>query len=128
MPSASASSRGLWVACSAPNPARALTRDFDGDAESSEILRPEDDAISRRHVDEIEVDPGLRDLASQVGEDARPVLDVHDHDLALARDRDVRDRQRMLYRLGMRHEEEPGKSHPRAIGARVGRFSGLYER
>src|SRR4051812_39306534 len=105
MPSASAWSRGLWVACSAPNPASALTRDLEGGAESSEILRPEDDAISCRHVDEIEVDPGLCDLASQVGEDARPVLDVHNNDLALAGDRDMRDRQRMLHRLGMRHKD-----------------------
>src|SRR5436190_1611633 len=67
--------------------------------------RPEDHAVLRGDVDEVEVDSGPGDLAGQVGEDAGAVLDV-DHDyLALAGNREVGDRQGVLRGFGVSHED-----------------------
>ena len=62
--------------------------------ESSEVGRPEDHAISRGDVDEIEVDSSPGDLASQVRQHAGAVLDIDHDDLALAGDCDMGNRQR----------------------------------
>jgi plastocyanin len=64
-------------------------------AQSREVGRAEDHAIARGDVDEVEVDPGAGDPARQVGQHAWAVLDVDHHDLALARDREMRDGQRV---------------------------------
>ena len=62
-------------------------------------------AILSGDVDDIEVHPGPGDLAGQVGQHARAVLDInHDH-LALSRDREMRNRKRMLRGLGVRDED-----------------------
>ena len=74
-------------------------------AQGGEVGRAEDHAIARGHVDEVEVDPGPRDPAGQVGEDAGAVLDVDHHDLALARDREMGDGQRVPGRLGVLDED-----------------------
>src|SRR5204862_1861695 len=62
-------------------------------SECRKIGRPEDHAILRRDVDEIEVDPRAGDLASQISQHAGTVLDVHDDHLALTGDRDMGCRQ-----------------------------------
>ena len=73
--------------------------------ESSEVRRPEDHAILCCDIHEIEVDSSSGDLASQVRQHAGAVLDI-DHDyFALAGDRDMGNRQRMLRGLGMRNED-----------------------
>src|SRR5215207_3276636 len=106
MRSGSASSRGRWGRCLALSRADGrLLRDAQRGAQSRDVLRPEDDAIAGGDIDEIEVDPGPGDLASQVRKDAGTVLDIHDHDFALVRDRNVGDRQRVLHGLAMRHED-----------------------
>ena len=72
---------------------------------ASRSARPEDHAIARGDVDEVEVDPGPGDLASQVRQHAGAVLDLDHDDLALAGDRDMGDRQRVLRGLGVRDED-----------------------
>src|SRR5436190_17427678 len=54
--------------------------------EPIEVGRPEHHAISRGDVDEIEVDSGPGDLASQIRQHAGAILDIDDDDLALAGD------------------------------------------
>ena len=73
--------------------------------QTGEIGCSEDEAVSGRDVDEIEVDPGPRHLASQVGEHARPVFDVDDDHLALAADGELRERQGVPGGSGVRHED-----------------------
>jgi hypothetical protein len=73
--------------------------------QAGEIFRTEDEAVLRRDVDEIEVDPGPRHLSSQVCEHARPVFDVDDDDLALAADGELRERQGVPGGCGVRHED-----------------------
>jgi hypothetical protein len=51
--------------------------------QSVQIRGSKDDAVACSDVDEIEVDPCLRDLSGKVGEHAGVVLDVDDHDLPL---------------------------------------------
>jgi hypothetical protein len=70
-----------------------------------EIAGSEDEAVSGRDVDEVEVDAGLRHLSSQVGEHSRPVFDVHDDHFALSTDGEVRDRQSVLGSFGVRDED-----------------------
>ena len=88
--------------------------------QGGEVGRPEDHAVLCGDVDEIEVDPGPGDLAGQVRQHAGAVLDIDDDDLALAGDRDVGDRQRMLRGLGVRDEDvELGPlARPDACGGR----------
>jgi hypothetical protein len=62
-------------------------------AESRKVVGSEDDAILRGDIDEIEVDPGSGDLASEVRQDAWSVLDIDDYDFTLARHGNVRNRQ-----------------------------------
>jgi hypothetical protein len=73
--------------------------------EGSEVGRPEDHAISRGDVDEIEVDSSPGDLASQVSQHAGAILDIDDDYFALAGDRDMGNRQRMLRGLGVRDKD-----------------------
>ena len=74
--------------------------------EGVEVRRSEHHAVARGDVDEVQVDPGLRDLPRQVGQDARPVVHLHDDDLALATHRQMRDRaERVPHRLGVLHED-----------------------
>ena len=73
--------------------------------EGREVGCPEDHAIARGHVDEIEVHSGPGDLASQVRQHAGAVLDLDHHDLALAGDREMGDRQGMPHGLGVRDED-----------------------
>src|SRR5262245_36399181 len=54
--------------------------------ETGDVLRPEHDPVVRGDVDEVDVDAGLGDLAGQVGESSRLVLDADHHHLALAGD------------------------------------------
>jgi uncharacterized protein (TIGR00369 family) len=70
-----------------------------------EVRGSEDDPIAGGDVDEIQVDIGPGDPAGQVCEDARTVLDIDHDDFALARDREVRDRQRMPSGLGVLDED-----------------------
>lgn len=67
--------------------------------------RAEHDPVAGRDVDEIQIDPGCGDPAGEVGELARTVLDVDDDDLALAADREARDRERVTHRLRVAHED-----------------------
>jgi hypothetical protein len=73
--------------------------------QAGQIRGSEDEAVSGRDVDEIEVDAGPRHLASEIGEDARTIFDVDDDHLALATDGEVRQGQRVLGSLGMRNED-----------------------
>src|ERR1044072_5944815 len=73
--------------------------------QGGEVGGPEDEAVSGCDVHEVEVDSGSRNLSRQVGEDARPILDVNDDYFALAGHGDVGDRQRVLGRLGVRDED-----------------------
>ena len=75
------------------------------DPQGSEIGRAEDHAISGGHVDEIEVDSSPGDPAGQIGEYSRSVLDIDHDDLALAGDREMRNRQRVLRGPGVRNED-----------------------
>jgi hypothetical protein len=70
-----------------------------------EIIGPEDESVPRGHVDEVEIDTGLRNLAGQVGEHTRPVFDVDDDHLPLPAHAKVRDRKRMLHSFGVRHQD-----------------------
>src|SRR4051794_21448858 len=83
----------------------AFTRSGDAGLHRAEVGRAEAAPVARGHVDEFEVDPARRALARQVREHPGPVLDVDHHHLALARDREVRDRQRVPPGLGVRHED-----------------------
>src|SRR5436190_952798 len=67
--------------------------DVQGGFQAGQVRRAEDDTAARGDVDEVEVDPRLRDLARQVRQHAGAVLDLDDDHLALARHRDVRDRE-----------------------------------
>ena len=108
-------SSARWPSCpptASSRPASSRTRrsprsarDAERGLEPVEVGRAEHHAVARRDVDEVEVDAGPGDLAGQVGEHAGAVLDVDHHDLALARDREVRDRQRVLRRLGVGDED-----------------------
>jgi len=73
--------------------------------QAREIGRAEDDAVPRRDVEEIEVDPGPGDLARQVGEDAGAILDLDDDHLAFAADGELREGERMPGGLRMRDED-----------------------
>jgi len=73
--------------------------------QADDVGSAEDEAVARRDVDEIEVDAGVPDLASQVGEDARPILDFDDDDLALPTHGELRERQRVLGGPGMGNED-----------------------
>ena len=84
---------------------RGINHVADRGAQSVEVGRAEDHAVARGDVDQVEVDAGPGDLAGEVGEDAGPVLDVDHDDLALARDREVGDRQRVRGGLGVRDED-----------------------
>jgi hypothetical protein len=73
--------------------------------ETSEVGRPEDHAILRGDVHQIEVDSGPGDPASQVDQYAGAVLDIdHDH-FPLPGDPDMGNRQCMLHGPGMRDED-----------------------
>src|SRR5215475_1197114 len=63
---------------------RALARRLERSPEAGEVGRAEDEPVPRRDVHEVEIDSGPRDLAGQVGENARSVLDLDDDHLALA--------------------------------------------
>ena len=84
---------------------------FDRDAvecrtETVEIVRSEHDARAGRDVDQVEVDPGRRDHVRQLGQLAGTIVDVDDHDLALAGDRRaVHHGQSVANRLGVRDED-----------------------
>ena len=52
-------------------------------ADSARSGGSKDDAVACGDVDEVEVDPGPRDLAGKVGKHAGVVLDVDDNDLPL---------------------------------------------
>jgi hypothetical protein len=69
--------------------------------QAGEVGGSEHESVSRRDVDEVEVDSRFRDLSSQVSEYAWPIVDLDDDDLALAADCEVRDCQRMLRGLGV---------------------------
>jgi hypothetical protein len=73
--------------------------------QAGEVGGAEDEAVARRDVDEIEVDAGVRDLSSQVGEHARPILDLDDDHFALAARAEVRGCQRVLGGFGVRNED-----------------------
>src|SRR5690349_10413027 len=88
----------MWLGA---NSARAVERR----AQAVEIGRAEHHAVARRDVHELEVDPRLCDLAREIGEHARAILYVDDHDLALTRHREVRDRERVLDRLRVGYED-----------------------
>src|SRR4051794_20222440 len=83
----------------------AFTRSGDGGLQRVEVRCAEHDAVARGHVDEVEVDSRGGDLARQVGQHSRAVLDVDNHHLAFARDREMRDRERVPARLRVRHED-----------------------
>src|SRR3954463_8539841 len=74
-------------------------------SKTGEVGRPEDHAISRRDIHEIEIDPGARDPARQVGQHSWAVLDIDHDDLALAGDSQIGDAQQMLRGPGMRDED-----------------------
>src|SRR4051794_17896573 len=75
-------------------------------AQSVDVGRAEHDAVAGRDVDQVQVDPGRGDLAREVGEHARTVLDLDHYDLALAGDGDVvRDRERVLGGLRVLDED-----------------------
>src|SRR4051794_10708123 len=76
-------------------------RAVEGGAERVEIGGAEDHTVARRDVNEVEVDARLGDLAGEVRQHPGVVLDVHHDDLTLTRDGQLRDRERMLRRLGM---------------------------
>ena len=80
-------------------------RDVQRGLERSDVVCPEDHTISRGDVHEIEVHSSPGDLASQVRQHAGAVLDIDDDDFALAGDRDMGNRKRMLRGLGMRDED-----------------------
>jgi len=73
--------------------------------QTDQIGRAEHEAVSCRHVDQIEVDAGVRHAPRQIGEDARPILDVDDDDLALAAHAEMGDRQRSPRGFGVRNED-----------------------
>ena len=72
--------------------------------QAGEVSGAEDEAVARRDVQEVEIDAGLRDLSSQVGEDARPILDLDDDHFAFAADDELRERQRVPGSFGVRDE------------------------
>src|SRR5438094_9610434 len=55
-----------------------------GPAQARQIARPEHHPVAGSHIDQIEIHTGPGDLAGQVGEYARTILDIDDHDLTLA--------------------------------------------
>ena len=85
--------------------ASASARDVERGLERGEIGRAEDDAITRGDVDEVEIDAGPGDRAGQIGEHAGTVLDLDRDHLALAADCEMRDRERVLGRLGVGDED-----------------------
>jgi len=70
-----------------------------------EIGGSEDEAVLGRDINEVEVDAGSSHPSSQVGEHARPVVDVDDDHLTLLADRELRKRQRVPGSFGMRHQD-----------------------
>src|SRR5262245_26567859 len=72
-----------------------------GPAESRQILGPEHHPVAGRHIHQIEIHAGPGDLTGQVGEYSGAILDVDDHDFALAGDRQMRNRQGVLRSFGM---------------------------
>ena len=87
---------------------------------SCEVSGPEYHAIAGRNVDKIEVHSGARDLAGQVSQDAGAVLRVDHHHLALAGDREMRNRQRMPRGLGVGDEDVKLGSLARSDAGRRG--------
>src|SRR5262245_28733222 len=77
-------------------PACRSARGAERGPEAVEVGAAEDDAVARRDVDEVDVHARVRDAAREVGEHARPVLDVDRDHLALARHDEVRDPERVL--------------------------------
>jgi hypothetical protein len=53
----------------------------------------------------IEVDPGTRNLARQIGKDAGPVLNLDDDDFPFVADGELRDCERVLHGFRMRDED-----------------------
>ena len=69
-----------------------------------EVSGAEHHPVAGSDVHEVEIDTGLGDLAGQVGEHTGTIFDIDDHDLALAADRQMRDRQRVPGGARVRYE------------------------
>jgi hypothetical protein len=104
-------------------------RDLEHGLEASEVGGTEDDAIASGHVNQVEVDAGARDLASEIREHTGSVLDLdHDH-LALAGYGEMRDRQRVLCCLRVGNENVELGPLPRSHAGRGGDvYAGVADR
>ena len=72
---------------------------------ASRSLAAEYDAAAGGDVDKVDVDACSSDLPSEICEYSRGVLDLHHRHLPLAGDRELRRRERVPDRLGMRDED-----------------------
>lgn len=70
-----------------------------------EVSGAKDETVACRDIDEIEVDAGLCDLSSQVGEHTRSIIDLDDNHLALAAYAELRECERVLGRFSVRNED-----------------------
>src|SRR5215510_1564097 len=95
----------LSRACEEERGPLGLAGPLQGRFQAGDVAGAEHEAVAGRDVHEVEVDAGSRDLAGQVGENARPILDLDDDDLAFAADGELRDGERAPYGFYVRDED-----------------------